>query len=536
MRTRAPRWLVVAAALAVLGVLAARGTISLLAWTDRVFPLARLPLVLGLYFAGWLAIDRAAAHHRRWLLLATSVALAAAFSVPFLILAAGWIALYHRVLYAGVAARWKLGFVVATFAAWLIACDVPLAPGFHAAHPVVMLWGYVFAVSWTFRIAWVFHQAHLEGYLRPPLADFLLYFLFAPFFIVLPYMFAIPRFDRFRASLVRHDPDVEWSGVRTLALSMLVVVGLHAATAVWDPRFALEALLRDGRYLAAAPIGLLYYPGQAVVEAVGNAGILLGLVRILGIDLGPSFDRPLAARSVTEWWRRWNTHFRDLLVDLCWYPVLLRLRRKNPYLGIWAGCAAVFLVGSVGFHWLGKHYFQHGTPHRLPIGVFCESVAMTVVVGVALSRETWRKRRRLAPAPAGIVRVAAQRLATYALVFASVIGVGRGAQYWFEVRPFERLQPAWARARVLAAIGRAVEAEAAVAADVPALIALVDQAPLDALRQSQLAFALALPSPRQDLVAAAEHLALARVYVRPFAPQHLLWLAAAESLTGVPSP
>jgi D-alanyl-lipoteichoic acid acyltransferase DltB (MBOAT superfamily) len=68
---------------------------------------------------------------------------------------------------------------------------------------------------------------------------------------------------------------------------------------------------------------------EHLLIALSIASILVGMVRVLGIDLGPSFDQPLRSASVLEWWRRWNTHFRDLLVELFYYPVVMRLRRRR---------------------------------------------------------------------------------------------------------------------------------------------------------------------------------------------------------------
>ena len=524
-----PRWLVVAALLAALVLLADRGVIPLLAWTRRVFPVERLPLMFALYFAGYLAARRVSAQRRPQVLLALSLVLAAVFSVPFLLLSLAWLGLYHRVLYAPVWHGAKVLFVAATFAAWMLACHVPLAPRFHAAHPALLVWGYVFAAGFAFRIVWVLHQARMAS-APPPLRDFLLYFLFAPFFLVLPYMFAIPRLDRFRDGLIERDPEVEASGVRMLASSLALGVALFAFTTyVWSPRHAFEAALRAGRLGEAALAGLAYYPGEVTAIAVSGSGILIGLVRILGIALAPSFDRPLAARSITEWWQRWNTHFRDVLVDLFWYPVMLRLRRR-PYLSIWAGCGSVFLAGSVLLHWVAKPPFHHGSLTALPVGIACESAVMTVVVGLAMTRAQWRKRRGLAPRASSPLHVALARLGTYALVFATVVGAGYGATYVATVRPFEQLTPLLAEARELVVAGRLQEAAGKLAGQAQALRALADEEPLAPLRQSAAALALALPSPARDLSAAAAYLALARTYGDPLVPVHQLWFATAETL------
>jgi D-alanyl-lipoteichoic acid acyltransferase DltB (MBOAT superfamily) len=518
---------------ALLTLIAALGrarVISLVAWTKPIIPTTQLPWLIGVFFLGWLAQRRVSAAHRPWVLLLVSVAMAAMVSWAFLVLAGTWVVLYHRVLYAGIARAWKLGFVIATFSALVILCDVPLALRFHAAHPSVVLWGYLFAVSFTFRIARVFHQAELEDYATPPLRDFLLYFLFAPFFVMVPYMFAIPRFDQFRRGLARLDPDVERAGMRTLLGGIALAVAMYLVTTYgWSPRLAFEEALRQRKLVVAVFAGLAYYPGEVVAIAVSGSSMLIGLVGLLGIELPPSFDRPLAARSIVEWWQRWNLHFRDLLVDLFWVPVALRLRRR-PYASIWVGCASVFLLGSPLFHWLAKHIFHHGTPRLLPVSLLCESAAMTVIVGAAMSHQLWRQRRGRVARPRGLAHLAARHLTTYAIVFAAVVCVGYGATYAVELRPFEQLQPRWTQARRLAALGDLDGAGALLAEHVPAMAELCEQEPLDPLRQSQLAFALALPTPARDLEAATDHLAIARTYSNPLLPGQLWWLAAAQPL------
>ncbi len=527
MVTRGLRVLVVAALLALLLALAVAGVLPLLAWTKRVFPLDRMPLAFTLFFAGWWLQRLAPPARRPPILLALSLALVALFSLRFLTLLLVWLWLLHRVLYSAVAHRWKLAFVAATFAGCLLACHVPLAPRLHAAHPELLTWGYVFAAGLGFRVVWALHEARVAP-ARPSLLEFLLYFVFAPFFLVLPYMFAIPRPDAFRASLARHDLEVEWSGVRMLAASLAIGAALHLfTTQVWSPRHAFELALRQGQWTHAVLSGLAYYPGEVTAIAVSGSGVLIGLVRLLGVALAPSFDRPLAARSITEWWQRWNTHFRDLLVELFWYPVMLRFRRR-PYLGIWLGCASVFLVGSVLLHWLAKHPFHHGSLRSLPVGIVFESVAMTVVVGASMSWARWRQLRGAAPSPRWPARALAH-LRTYVVVFSTVVGVGYTATYLFTIRPFERLAPVVARAHAALALGRRAEAAVALAPVVDELRALALEEPLDSLRQSAAALALALPGPARDLAAAADHLALARATLDPAVASHHQWLAAAQA-------
>ncbi len=407
--------------LAALWLLVDGGHASLLAWTERCFPVSRYPLLFAAYFLTWLGVRAARGPAgRRAAILTGSLACGAVFDVGFLLASLAWIALLHRVLFSRSPRRvthaWIV--VVVTFLALAVACNRDLWPDLVDERPWLARWGYVVAVGYTFRVAWMIHQVRVGGTRALPLVDCVTYLVFAPFFVIVPYMMAIPRCDRFCAGLDRHDLAVERSGLRMVAWGLALTLAEVALLRVYPPSSRAYAAWQAGDHARALLHGLLSYPPYGILHATAIAAILVGLVRVLGIDLGPSFDRPALARSVTEWWRRWNTHFRDLLVDLFYLPVVMRHRRR-PVRGIVAGCASVFLVGSVLFH-APKYYFHHGRTGALPIGILAESLVMFVVVALALVRE-----RRPGARPPGRV---AGALTTWIIVFAAVCLVGRGAQ------------------------------------------------------------------------------------------------------------
>ena len=268
-----------------------------------------------------------------------------------------------------------------------------------------------------------------------------------------------------------------------------------------DPRALYVDALRRADLLLLLPAGLLYYPILQVAAVFCAAGILLGLLRLLGIAAPAFIDRPLAAETVNDWWRRWNIPLRQLLLDLFWYPVVFRIRRR-PRLAIVAGCAAVFLIGSPLLHW-PKRYFNSGSPLSLPVGLLAESLVMAVLVAAVLLRERRRPQRSRHPAA-----VWTRRLATWTLVFLSVSVAGQGADYLVYARPLERAAPLVTRAAALAESGRPREAAALLGPDVLAdLEWSVDVAPRSARRRADLATARALTGDRR---AAAADLLLAR--------------------------
>lgn len=69
--------------------------------------------------------------------------------------------------------------------------------------------------------------------------------------------------------------------------------------------------------LAAAWFGLVCYAGQLFFDFSGYSDMAIGLGRMLGFRFPENFNFPYAARSITDFWRRWHmslsTWFRDYL-------------------------------------------------------------------------------------------------------------------------------------------------------------------------------------------------------------------------------
>jgi hypothetical protein len=449
-----------AAALALtLGALAALGMVGappLRGWVALLFPVGRYPLLFAIFFVSWLAAERAPDRARPWVLLGGAVLQGLAFDPVLFAAMAGWVLLYHRVLIARIAGPLKLGFLLATVAVLAVLCDAHHWPG---RDPIFMRGGYLFATGFFLQALRVLVDLRAAGWRPVPRVDLLVYFLIAPFWIMVPYMLAILPLETVRRGIAARDGATVDRGLRTLAIAAGATALLLAITTfAIDPRAIYVECLRRGDLLAVLPAGLLYYPVFQVALAFCSAGILLGLLRLLGIAAPAFIDRPLAAESVTDWWRRWNIPFRELLVDIFWYPVVFRIRRR-PRLAIAIGCASVFLVGSPLLHW-PKRYFNAGSPLAAPVGLVAESLVMAVIVAVVLIRE--RRRRPSSPHP---VRVWGRRLATWSIVYLSVAVAGQGTDYLVYAWPLERALPVVARASSLAEVGRIHEAAALLTPD-----------------------------------------------------------------------
>jgi len=66
---------------------------------------------------------------------------------------------------------------------------------------------------------------------------------------------------------------------------------------------------------------------------------------VLGFDIPAGTDRPYLSRNILDFWRRWNTYYRDYLMTLAYYPVAVALKRHPSFAVVAAGLATFLLNG-----------------------------------------------------------------------------------------------------------------------------------------------------------------------------------------------
>jgi D-alanyl-lipoteichoic acid acyltransferase DltB (MBOAT superfamily) len=191
----------------------------------------------------------------------------------------------------------------------------------------------------------------------------------------------------------RDERHVDVAGAAWLILGGLfkkVVVSSYLAAQIVDPVFGDPAR----RSAPDALFGILGYAIVIYADFSGYTDIAIGVAKLLGFQFPRNFDRPYAARSIQDFWRRWHMTLSRWLRDYLYIPLGgNRKGERRTYLnvlvtmtlgGLWHGAAWTFVLWGA-FH------------------------------GGLLALHQWRA-RRVAERTEGPLDVIRQHAATFALV------------------------------------------------------------------------------------------------------------------------
>ncbi len=181
--------------------------------------------------------------------------------------------------------------------------------------------------------------------------DFALYLSFFPQLVAGP----IVRASEFLPQLQKPvDPRrIDLTGALCLigaGLFKKIVVSSYLAEQIVDPVFA-----APGQHSAAELIvGVWGYAIQIYADFSGYTDIAIGIALLLGIRFPQNFDRPYAAASIQDFWRRWHMTLSRWLRDYLYIPLGgnrggPEARDRNLFLtmllgGLWHGAAWTFVV------------------------------------------------------------------------------------------------------------------------------------------------------------------------------------------------
>lgn len=182
---------------------------------------------------------------------------------------------------------------------------------------------------------------------------------FATYILMFPHLIAGPivRYADIRDELLREGRH------RRIGLGLqYFIVGLcqkvlvaNSVAPVADHAFGLGGSLDA----TMAWIGIVAYTLQIYFDFCGYSNMAIGLAFLLGFTFPRNFDFPYAARSITDFWRRWHMSLSFWFRDYVYIPlggnrgsrsrVLMNLLIVFFLTGLWHGAAWNFIVWGL-FH------------------------------------------------------------------------------------------------------------------------------------------------------------------------------------------
>jgi alginate O-acetyltransferase complex protein AlgI len=135
-----------------------------------------------------------------------------------------------------------------------------------------------------------------------------------------------------------------------IGLSQKVLIANTVSTAA-DGIFALPP---DQLSTLLAWVGVVCYTAQIYFDFAGYSNMAIGLALMIGFTFPINFNYPYAARSMTDFWRRWHISLSSWFRDYVYIPLGgNRLSRGRTYFnltvvfllcGVWHGAAWTFVL------------------------------------------------------------------------------------------------------------------------------------------------------------------------------------------------
>lgn len=123
----------------------------------------------------------------------------------------------------------------------------------------------------------------------------------------------------------------------------------------------------DGGALLVATI---FFSFQIFCDFSGYSDMARGAARIMGFDLMLNFDRPYAATSLSDFWRRWHISLSTWLRDYIFEPLALGMRNWGM-LGIITAFMVTFFVSGL-WHGANWTFVIWGLMHGVALS--CEAI------------------------------------------------------------------------------------------------------------------------------------------------------------------
>lgn len=237
-----------------------------------------------------------------------------------------------------------------TFLARLIGADYPIR-GLEIILPIGLSFHTFQSMSYVIEV--------YRGNQKPErhFGIYALYVMFYPQLVAGPIERPQNLLHQFRE---RHSFDA----ARVIEGLRLMLWGMFKKVVIADRLALLTDPIYDNPAGHGAPALILatyFFAFQIYCDFSGYTDIAIGSAKVMGFDLMKNFNRPYAASSVAEFWRRWHISLSSWFKDYLYYPLGGNRVGKGRWI---ANILIVFLVSGL-WHGANWTYVVWGALHGL---------------------------------------------------------------------------------------------------------------------------------------------------------------------------
>ncbi|MEM7245175.1 MAG: hypothetical protein AAF533_07510 [Acidobacteriota bacterium] len=270
---------------------------------------------------------------------------------------------------------------------WAVAVHLPRLPGWLRRHPQLawhavilsflglaclhpgnaLIQTLVYTVTFlTWRVAYLLKHAQ-AGLAGTRLVDHFFYLWPAWGGSRVPYGQGLQALGRREAGNDEELVRSQLAGLKLLLLAKLWLVVVSAlklfvlAPSTPDARVSdhnlglprLSSLIEGshGASLGVAWLAVLIELVHVTLRLAVYGHVVIGCLRLCGFNVFRNTYKPLLAESLVEFWGRYAYYFKELMLELFFYPTFLRLK-VGPRLRMFCAVFAAAFVGNLYFHLL----------------------------------------------------------------------------------------------------------------------------------------------------------------------------------------
>lgn len=302
--------------------------------------------LLAITYVAWLAVPAA----WRWLVLLAA-------SLVFLCASHPWflVPLLGATLFAFLVAHRLASLTEARQRKGLLALAIVLL----AANLTAFKYAGAFGVGLLLPLGISFYTFQLVGYLVDvyrgfaPERDLRVFSLFV---LLFPKIVSGP-IERASNLLPQLRQPRHFDYAQTVAGLQLILWGAFKKLVVADRLAPFVARVYDDPSAAEGPTTVaatVLYAFQLYCDFSGYTDMALGLAAVFGYKLVQNFNRPYAAISIQDFWKRWHISLTSWLTDYIYNPLIRqRLVKVKLY---WAMLGGLFITFVISGLWHGSHW------------------------------------------------------------------------------------------------------------------------------------------------------------------------------------